>query len=99
MEKSKGPVVALNDQERFPLLTDLSYLSKLKQDEFAPRFNFQSGDRLTTHHLEKVNTYADNIRMKRKFWSEKESPVWLSDFVSDCIDKILVLHKQIKKME
>lgn len=88
MAKSKGPVVALTDQERFPLLTDLSYLSQLRQDELAPKFNFQSGDRLYAQHLDKVKAYAEQIRSQPSFGNQSKLPPWLNEFVKNCVDTV-----------
>lgn len=83
-ENNKGPKQALNDRERFPLLEDFSLLHKLKQDELAPGFNFNSGDRLTQQHLEKVNAYASQIRRSTPTSWELQEPAWMDAFLQDC---------------
>jgi len=84
MEGIKKPAIALNDQERFPLIGDLSLLNNLKQDAFAPVFNFQSGDRLSQQHLDKIKEYAENIRGHKKFWDQGEQPLWMDQFLTWC---------------
>ena len=84
MEENKKPQVALSDRERFPLLTDLSLLNRLKQDSQAPRFNFESGDRLQAHHLLKVQQYGRSILEEHKFWNKGETPQWMPEFLSWC---------------
>ena len=88
MAGSKKPAVGLNDQERFPLINNLSLLSNLKQDQFAPTFNFQSGDRLDAKKLELVNRYAANIRGNKKFWKQGSHPEWLEDYILKCIETV-----------
>ncbi len=84
MEGSKKPAVALTNQERFPLIQDLSLLNRLKQDPYAPVFNFQSGDRLDQNQLEKVNHYAGSIRGEKKFWEKDKLPAWVEKYVTWC---------------
>lgn len=88
MEENKKPAIALTDQERFPLIHDLSMLKKLRQDEFAPAFNFKSGDRLHCEHLKKVQTYAHTIRTSTTFWDENTKPAWLDDYLQWCIQTV-----------
>ena len=54
-ENNNTPAIGLTDSERFPLIKDLTFLNRLKQDNYAPKFNFKSGDRLTENHLSEVN--------------------------------------------
>lgn len=84
MGGNKKPVVRLSDQERFPQIEDLSFLMQLRQDEFAPLFNFQSGDRLDRKKLELVNQYAAEIRGGQKFWAKGRTPDWLEDYLLMC---------------
>jgi phenylacetate-CoA ligase len=74
MEENKKPQVALSNEERFPLLQDLSLLNDLIQDETAPIFNFKSGDRLLERHLKVLEDY------KQKY--QDQEPI-----VEDCIPK------------
>lgn len=101
MDENKKPAVALNDQERFPLISDLSFLKKLKQDTFAPRFNFQSGDRLGDSHLAKVKEYAKTIRSGYKVPGKDTPPKWMDEFLRNCITTVpyykgreIDIHKQ-----
>ncbi len=84
MDENKGPQIALNDEERFPLLMDFSFLKQLKQNAYAPKFNFESGDRLTQRHLEEVETYAKDIRTQKVFWNKGELPIWLPEYFDWC---------------
>src|SRR5690349_12767020 len=84
MAENNKPAVALSDAERFPLLTDLSFLKQLRQDEFAPSFNFQSGDRLRSDQLQKVKEYASTLAT-RKFQKKESQPDWLHNYVDWCI--------------
>lgn len=88
MDASKKHAIALTDKERFPLLSDLSYLNKLKQDAFAPKFNFQSGDRLQQHHLQQVQAYAEKIKATKVFWREGMHPDWLGPWLKWCIETV-----------
>jgi phenylacetate-CoA ligase len=85
MDASSDPQIALTDAERFPLLDDLSFLNALKQDVFAPKFNFKSGDRLDGLRLSKVNAYKAQYYDKKVFWREGETPVWLTGYLEWCL--------------
>ncbi|WMJ74382.1 AMP-binding protein [Cytophagaceae bacterium ABcell3] len=85
---SKKPVIGLTDNERFPLIKDLAFLNKLRQDEYAPAFNFLSGDRLNTKHLEQVKKYAKKIVGEKKFWEIGTQPEWINDYLSWCIKTV-----------
>jgi phenylacetate-CoA ligase len=99
MEENRKPAVALNDRERFPLINNLSFLMKMRQDEFAPIFNFQSGDRLEKNHLEQVNQYAKRIRGSKKFWKKGAVPDWLADYLSWCIKTVPYYKKRADSFE
>lgn len=88
MDENKKPTIGLIDSERFPLINDLSFLSKLKQDECAPIFNFQSGDRLDKLKLDKVNAYASVIRTTKKFWDKGQTPNWVDNYLQWCINTV-----------
>ena len=89
MAVNKGPQIALNDQERFPLLENLGFLKQLKQDAHAPSYNFESGDRLNDSHLNQVNLYAQKIREReRHFWNENEIPEWINTYLAWCIKTV-----------
>ncbi|PKV75270.1 AMP-binding protein [Pontibacter ramchanderi] len=85
MAENKKPAIGLNDEERFPLLSDLSFLQQLRQDAHAPRYNFRSGDRLESTHLEKVKQYAHTISHANTFWEAGEQPAWLEEYINWCI--------------
>ncbi|MBU1108759.1 MAG: AMP-binding protein [Candidatus Riflebacteria bacterium] len=74
---------ALTDDERFPLLSDLSFLKELRQDSCGPRYNFRSGDRLTTECLAKVQHYNEGLKAKA-FWRPGEIPSWLPAWLDWC---------------
>jgi phenylacetate-CoA ligase len=88
MEENSKPVVGLSDRERFPLILDLSLLNKMKQDEYAPIFNFQSGDRLTQSFLDSVYTYAHQIRGKKLFWDREKQADWIDEYFLDCVKSV-----------
>lgn len=88
MDENKKPAIGMGDRERFPLIKDLSFLMSLRQDEFAPMFNFQSGDRLDEDKLEQVNQYAAKIRGPKKFWDRGAVPGWLDDYVLACQESV-----------
>lgn len=85
---NKGPQIALNDQERFPLLQNLDFLKQLKQNPYAPKYNFESGDRLQQSHLNQVNNYADKIRKKQTFWQSEQPPQWINEYLGWCIQTV-----------
>ena len=74
---------ALTDDERFPLLSDLSFLKELRQDSCGPRYNFRSGDRLTAESLAKVQNYRESLQTKT-FWRAGETPAWLPAWLDWC---------------
>ncbi|WP_132034288.1 AMP-binding protein [Flavobacterium circumlabens] len=88
MDASSGPQIALTDKERFPLLDDLSFLNELRQDVFAPKFNFKSGDRLNTGQLSKVKAYQKKYYDKKVFWKEGQTPIWLTDYLKWCLKTV-----------
>ncbi|HAE38142.1 MAG TPA: CoF synthetase [Candidatus Riflebacteria bacterium] len=77
------PVALLSDSERFPLLSDLSFLKELRQDSCAPMFNFGSGDRLTEEKLAKVQQYSEQMKLQ-KFWPKGGLPEWLPSYLAWC---------------
>lgn len=81
MDASSKPQIALTDEERFPLLNDLSFLNALKQDEFAPKFNFKSGDRLDAVNLSKVKAYKKKNCEEKSFWTQEQTPIWLNEYL------------------
>jgi phenylacetate-CoA ligase len=82
------PKIALSNKERFPLIEDVSFLDRLKQDQYAPKFNFESGDRLTVAYLKEVINYEKKIRFDKKFWNQNENPDWLNEFVRYCVNTV-----------
>ena len=88
MGVSSGPQIALTDEERFPLLDDLSFLNALRQDVFAPKFNFKSGDRLNAVQLSKVHSHKIKYYNEKVFWNEGQSPDWIADYLKWCIETV-----------
>jgi phenylacetate-CoA ligase len=88
------PEIALTDSERFPLLSDLSFLH-----EHAPAFNFKSGDRLQRHHLEKVLQYEQSIRFQKAFRKADAVPEWMNEFLSFCIETVPYYKGRGSKLE
>ncbi len=84
MEENSNPQIALTDSERFPLLKDLSFLNTLRQDEFAPKFNFKSGDRLNKAQLSKVQQYKKENCDTKIFWTKEQKPIWLTNYLKWC---------------
>ncbi|RAW00365.1 AMP-binding protein [Pseudochryseolinea flava] len=87
MDASKKPTVALTDEERFPLINDLFYLKQMQQDDTAPKFNFQSGDRLRSEQLAHVKSYASKIKTKQ-FWNTDSQPSWMSEYLNWCTSTV-----------
>lgn len=88
MDESSDPKIALTDAERFPLLDDLSFLNALRQDAFAPKFNFKSGDRLNAVHLSKVKSYKKKHYDKKIFWNDGQTPIWLTNYLKWCLKTV-----------
>lgn len=88
MAESNDPQIALTDAERFPLLQDLSFLNKLKQDEFAPKFNFKSGDRLDKKQLSLVDNYAEKYCKDKVYWAKDELPNWMENYIKWSIKEV-----------
>ncbi|MDV7137766.1 AMP-binding protein [Maribacter sp. TH_r10] len=85
MEENRGPQLGLTDRERFPTIDDFSLLNQLRQDAYAPTFNFKSGDRLTMEHLQKVRHYEAEILQKNQtFWKAGEQPSWMGSYLKWC---------------
>lgn len=84
----------LADKERFPLTKNLNFLNRLRQHEFAPRFNFKSGDRLDGEKLEKVKIYYDQLKYGHYWFKQKGEngapvkPDWLSEHIGFCREKV-----------
>lgn len=88
MDANNGPQIALTDKERFPLLDDLSFLNELRQDIFAPKFNFKSGDRLNNEQLLRVKAYKNKFYENKIYWNEEQNPIWLKDYFDWCIKTV-----------
>lgn len=99
MDENSSPQIALTDLERFPLLHDLSFLNTLRQDEFAPKFNFKSGDRLNENDLEKVTKYSTEQCKEKIFWEEGKKPLWLMEYLTWCSKTVPFYNKKGCKLE
>jgi phenylacetate-CoA ligase len=88
MDASSNPQIALTDAERFPLLEDLSFLNALRQDAFAPKFNFKSGDRLNAIQLSGVRSYKEKYLGEKVFYREGQIPVWLDGYLRWCLKTV-----------
>jgi len=88
MDESSNPQIALTDTERFPLLDDLSFLNALRQDAYAPKFNFKSGDRLNTEQLSKVHSLKKKNYKDRVFWNDRQTPFWIDDYLEWCVETV-----------
>ncbi len=74
---------ALTDKERFPAITENGWemLKHLREHAHAPKFNFQSGDRVTHHAIERIREYETYLKGVDSFgWSHGEMPPWLIEF-------------------
>lgn len=96
---NKIPKIVLSDAERFPLISDLSFLNQLKQDEFAPKFNFKSGDRLSAIQFEKVKSYKQKFCTEKIFWEEGIKPIWMQNFVRKCIENVPFYKNKSRNLE
>ncbi|TDP03174.1 AMP-binding protein [Flavobacterium sp. 245] len=99
MDANSGPQIALTDKERFPLLDDLSFLNELRQDAFAPKFNFKSGDRLNAAQLLRVKSYKKKYYDKKVFWNEGQTPIWLKDYFDWCIKTVPFYQNKINDFD
>lgn len=78
----------LNDRERFPAISDLSALYKLRQHPMAPVFNFKSGDRLTPEDIRKVQEYRETMKQTPAFWEQGQVPDWVDNYVTRCFKNV-----------
>jgi phenylacetate-CoA ligase len=99
MGESSNPKVALTDAERFPLIEDLNFLNALRQDVFAPKFNFKSGDRLNALQLSRVQSYKDKYCEKKIFYKEGQVPDWLNDYLKWCIKTVPFYSNKSENLE
>lgn len=83
--------VALSDEERFPCIEDKRFLNQLRQDVVAPKYNFQSGDRLQSHHLEWLKDYK-RLCNNRVPIDKDKSPKWVNKYLKDCVENIPFYH-------
>lgn len=76
---------SLTDKERFPAISEDGWemLKFLREHEHAPRYNFQSGDRITNESIEQIREYETHLKGVDAFgWKDGETPAWLIEFTS-----------------
>ena len=80
----------LSDADRFPLLdaAGRAMLDRLRQDPHAPRYNWQTGERLTTDGLADVDGFATLAANEPPTWRVGEEPPWVEPFRSDCRGRV-----------
>src|SRR5688500_10613983 len=76
----------LGDQELFPLLDEASAanLRRLREHPHAPRYNWRTGERVTSAGLANVRTYAERVASQRTPWEAGRLPPWVMPFVATC---------------
>lgn len=73
----------LTDKERFPAISGDGWemLKHLREHPHAPRYNFQSGDRVTSEAIERIRKYETYLNAVDSFgWQHGETPDWLIEF-------------------
>lgn len=76
---------SLTDKERFPAITDCgrALLKTLREHAHAPRYNFESGDRVTHEAIERIKEYETQLKSVETFgWRYGETPAWFVEFTS-----------------
>jgi phenylacetate-CoA ligase len=76
----------LTDNELFPLMNAAGHanLNKLRQHPHAPKFNWRTGDRLTSEGLADIQAYAQEVRTGPAPWPHGGLPPWVPQFVDHC---------------
>jgi len=84
------PDQPLTDLQRFPLLTDRGrqLLLWLREHPSAPRYNFQTGDRITAPGLQRIREYEHRLQTDLRGWRSGELPEWLPPFVEECLREV-----------
>ena len=80
----------LSDAERFPLLDagGRAMLDRLRQHPHAPRYNWQTGERLDAAGLSDVEAFAALAADEPATWKVGDEPPWVADFRRDCRDRV-----------
>src|SRR5947209_4577470 len=75
----------ISEAERYPWLTRDSrqLLDWLHEHPAAPRFNHQTGDRLTAAGLERVRQLEHELAASAPGWRPDQPPPWLAAFVQE----------------
>jgi len=86
---------ALNETERWPLLTEQGRqtLHRLYQHPHAPNFNHRCGDRLTSGGLQRTRQYEKALKANRIDWKTGEVPKWAQRFAKRCLDKVPIYRR------
>ena len=76
----------LSDDELFPLLDEAgaANLRRLREHPHAPRYNWRTGERVTSAGLANVRTYAERVASQRTPWEAGRLPPWVMPFVATC---------------
>jgi phenylacetate-CoA ligase len=81
----------LTDKERFPAISENGWemLKHLREHPHAPRYNFQSGDRITSDAIERIRKYETHLRSVDSFgWQHGETPDWLIAFTEKVLSDV-----------
>ena len=80
----------LSDEERFPLMDDSGrqMLLWLREHPQAPRWNYSTGDRLTSARLADVRAFEVELNSARTLWKPGVFPPWLPHFVERCLSDV-----------
>ncbi len=91
-----SPLSSLSDRERFPALAPegLAHLHRLREHPFAPRFNFDCGDRLTLEGLAEARRFRRDMFAPRAPWRHGEAPAWLAALAARCLAQVPFYRKR-----
>jgi len=81
----------LTDKERFPAISESGWemLKHLREHAHAPKFNFQSGDRITHSAIEQIREYETYLKDVDSFgWRHGEMPDWLIGFTEKVLSDV-----------
>lgn len=76
----------LTDSELFPLLDEAGagMLRRLREHPHAPRYNWNTGERLDAAALARVREFAAQLETAQCSWAPGKLPDWLPEFVRHC---------------
>jgi phenylacetate-CoA ligase len=81
----------LTDKERFPAISENGWemLKHLREHSHAPRYNFQSGDRITKEAIKRIREYETQLNAIDSFgWQHGETPDWLIAFTEKVLSDV-----------